>query len=49
MRTVEEIKAEIERARTAVAKTKSDHLKRDYTKHIKRLERELYVRIKRND
>ena len=49
MRSVEEIKAEIERTQTALAKTQSEYLKRDYTKHIKRLEKELYVRTKRNN
>lgn len=31
--------AEIARVRAAIAKTKSPHLKRDYQKYLKRLER----------
>ena len=33
--------AEIERLKTAIAKTKSVHLKRDYEKALKRMQKEL--------
>ena len=36
-----EIKNEIARVQTALANTKSEYLKRDYTKYLKRLQREL--------
>lgn len=32
-----EIQAEIERIKTAIEKTKSPHLKRDYEKYLKKL------------
>lgn len=31
------VQAEIERVKTAIAKTKSQHLKRDYEKYLKKL------------
>ena len=36
-----EIKNEIARVQTALANTQSEYLKRDYTKYLKRLQREL--------
>ena len=43
--------AEMKRLKTAIAKTKSEYLKRDYSKALKRMERELkeYDRYKRGD
>ena len=43
--------AEMERLKIAIAKTKSEYLKRDYSKALKRMERELkeYDRYKRGD
>jgi hypothetical protein len=42
--------AEIQRIEMALAKTKSEHLKRDYTKHLIKLKRELeeYRNYRRN-
>ena len=34
---MDNIKAEIERVKTAIAKTKSPYLKRDYEKYLKKL------------
>jgi hypothetical protein len=39
--TIPEIKKEIARVQAALANTKSKHLKRDYAKYLKRLQREL--------
>lgn len=39
--TIPEIKKEIERVQKALSNTKSEHLKRDYTKYLKRLQRRL--------
>ena len=43
--------AEMERLKTAMEKTDSEYLKRDYSKALKRMERELkeYDRYKRGD
>ena len=41
MRTIGEIKNEIARVQAALATTKSEHLKRDYTKYLKRLQKEM--------
>ena len=43
--------AEMERLKTAIDKTDSEYLKRDYGKALKRMERELreYDRYKRGD
>ena len=38
--TDEQIKQEIDRVEKALSKTKSEHLKRDYTKYLKRLKRQ---------
>lgn len=47
--TVEEYQAEIERVKAISRKTRSEYLKRDYAKYIRRLQKELtYVRTKRN-
>lgn len=40
MKTIKEIENEIARVKTALANTKSEYLKRDYTKHLKRLHQE---------
>lgn len=34
------IQSEIERVKAAIAKTKSPHLKRDYEKYLKKLEKQ---------
>lgn len=39
-RSQSELKREIERVETALQKTKSEHLKTDYMKYLKRLKRE---------
>ena len=39
--TIPEIKKEIARVQNALANTKSRHLKNDYTKYLKRLQKEL--------
>ena len=39
--TIPEIKKEIARVQAALANTQSEHLKRDYTKYLKRLQRRL--------
>lgn len=39
--TITEIKKEIERVQFALSRTQSEYLKRDYTKYLKRLQREL--------
>lgn len=36
-----EIKNEIARVQTALANTQSEHLKRDYSKYLKKLQKEL--------
>ena len=36
-----DIKAEIERVKAAMKKTKSEHLKRDYAKYLLKLEKRL--------
>ena len=41
MKTTPEIKKEIARVQVALANTKSEHLKRDYMKYLKRLQRRL--------
>lgn len=41
MRTVGEVKKEIARVQAALATTKSEYLKRDYTKYLKRLQKEI--------
>ena len=45
-RTLDEIRGEIERVRLALAKTTSDKLRSDYTKHMKKLEKEEQRRIR---
>lgn len=42
---MDNIKSEIERIKTAIKKTNSQHLKRDYEKHLQKL----YKRLKRGD
>ena len=42
MKTLNEIKREIARVQAALAKTQSNHLKRDYTKYLKRLHQEMH-------
>ena len=39
--TTTELKNEIARVQVALANTKSEYLKRDYTKYLKRLQRRL--------
>ena len=41
LRNREELMQEIERVRKALNKTKSPHLKQQYTRHLKRMQREL--------
>ncbi len=41
LRTKSELVAEINRVQTALNTTTSDKLKRDYSKHLKRLKRDL--------
>ena len=41
LRSREQLVAEIERVRKALDKTKSPHLKQQYTRHLKRMQREL--------
>lgn len=41
LRSREQLVAEIERVRKALDKTKSPHLKQQYTRHMKRMQREL--------
>lgn len=42
---MDNIKAEIERVKTAIEKTNSQHLKRDYEKYLQKL----YKRLKRGE
>ena len=41
-RTRAELRQEIERVESALQKTKSEHLQRDYMKYLKRLNREYW-------
>jgi hypothetical protein len=45
--TISEIKKEIARVQVALANTQSEYLKRDYTKYLKKLQRELKGGIRR--